>query len=281
MKKCNSNRGKILLLLLIVPVLSGFHWWDPIARWVGIGNKAVEAGEFETARDAYQKAAETAPGDERILNNRGVVEYSQQNFEEAAKYFDTASASRDSDVSGTARYNRGCAQMKGGDLQGAVESFVEALKINPDDEDAKVNLEMALQMLQQMPTPTPQQQQDQDQDQPKPSGTPEGPTSTPDPEQTQQQQDQTSEVTSTPTAAITPTPQANADSVPSPTPSGSPSASMEPQPEETAMPTPEDGMMSVSEAERLLDAQEEEEMDVRKKFHQLPSVKDRVIEKDW
>ena len=39
--------------------------------------------------------------------------------------------------------------------------------------------------------------------------------------------------------------------------------------------------MTQQEAERLLDAQEEDEMEVLRRLHQLPMVRDREIEKDW
>ena len=39
--------------------------------------------------------------------------------------------------------------------------------------------------------------------------------------------------------------------------------------------------MNRTEAERLLDAQEEDEMDVLKRFHQLPPADDKNIVKDW
>ncbi|MBN1878996.1 tetratricopeptide repeat protein [bacterium] len=279
MKPYKLQRLRIALLFLTIPVICGFHWWDPIAKWVGIGNEAMESGDFEAAQEAYRKAAGEAPGDERIINNKGVLEYSRENYQEAADLFETASSSRDTDIRSDAWYNRGCALMQNKDLPGAMESFIEALKANPDDQDAKANLEMALQLMQQMPTPTPQPNQDRNQDDQQSTGTPG--TTTPEPDQTAKPDDSSSDGESTPTATMTPQAQSDINSEPTPTPSGIPSPETAPQAQETAQPEPEEGKMSVSEAERLLDAQEEEEMDVRRRFHQLPRPDDKTIEKDW
>ncbi len=74
-------------------------------------------------------------------------------------------------VRADAYYNIGNALLKGQDYQSAIKAYIEALKLNPDDAEAKHNLSYALRMLQQQQQQQQQQnkndkqQQDKKQDQ--------------------------------------------------------------------------------------------------------------------
>ncbi len=285
--KKRNKPVQLLIFSLLLFGLCGFHWWDPVAKWVEKGNKALGANEYEVAEKAYKKAAEKSPGDQRIQHNQGLLAYAEEKFDEAVDLFDQASKSENPELKSSSLYNRGCAYMQSGELDKAAESFIGALKIDPDDEDAKVNLEMVLDVLAEMPTPTPEMSEGDDESK-SPDSTP-----TPDMEQTpdadqeqtsdtdQTQDDNDSDEETTPTPEVQPV--VDSESELTPTPTESPEA-QEHLPEQ-ATPTPEeshqDGIMSQSEAERLLDAQEEDEMSILKKLHQLPSPDDRNIEKDW
>ena len=61
-------------------------------------------------------------------------------------------------------YNLGNTSYSSQDWQAAVDAFTEALLLNPDDQEAKYNLELALQQLQQQQQQE-QEQQEQDQEQ--------------------------------------------------------------------------------------------------------------------
>ena len=40
---------QMMLFGIVFLSMSGFHWWDPIARWIGIGNEAYREGQFDQA----------------------------------------------------------------------------------------------------------------------------------------------------------------------------------------------------------------------------------------
>lgn len=277
-----------LMLCFLLSGLYGFHWWDPIAKWIEKGNIALEAGDSETARKAYGEAAEIAPGDERIQHNKALAAYSEEEYEEAVDLFDLASKSGDPEIKSRSLYNRGCAYMQKGELKKAAESYIESLKLNPDDEDAKVNLEMILNMLAGMPTPTPEPSEGNDDTSDAESNT----TPTPDAEQTPEsdaeqtpepdpEQDR-SDMFGTPTPPPESQPQTDPDIEPTPTATGSPEMeTTSGQESPTPQQPPADGIMSQSDAERLLDTLEEDEMTILKRLHQLPSPEDSNIEKDW
>lgn len=274
---------KSLMLITMFGLLSGFHWWDPVAKWIGIGNTAAEEGDLETASQAYSNVDQEDPGNDKAVYNQALVDLQNQEVDAALEKLDRVVKSNDPTLREQAFYNKGCVELMTGDPATAVESFKESLKLNPNDLDSKTNLEIALNVLQQMPTPTPPQNQDQNQDN--------------SDEQQQQDNQQNQDGQQNQDSQQT-------DTEPSPTPTGTPAAEPQQQSgEQEPSPTPEssndskqeqsdssadqqeqpveEGKMSPQEAERLLDAQEEKEMEVLQRFHQLPPVKDRTIEKDW
>jgi Ca-activated chloride channel homolog len=285
---------KTSLLILIFLTLTGFHWRDPLAKWIGLGNQELEKGDVEKAAKSYQEAQKVAPDSPVVQNNMGILDYKTDKMDEAKENFERAANSKDSPVKSQAFYNKGVTEIKGGKYQDAVESFENALLANPSDPDAKVNLEMAKKML-QMQTQTPQaqqtQQNDQNQTQPPSQETPTPNPETPSPQQTgsqeekkqeesQETQTQSENQTQTPSSAsqqsqeATPTPQASQTAGAQ---ASSGDQTQTPEPEET----PVEGQMSAQEAARLLDAMEDQEMEVLKRFHQLPESEERHVEKDW
>ncbi|MBN1297020.1 hypothetical protein JXA80_09580 [bacterium] len=277
MNRCDHTICRMIHLVTLLAgffLLTGFHWWDPLARWIGIGNRALEAGDADAAGAAYDEAVRVEGDDERIAYNRGLMQLLNEDADAALKQFEAAAQSTDAAVRADAAYNAGCVQLMRNEPAAAVQSFIDSLRIQPENEDAKANLEMALRMLRDLPTPTPQSQQQQSQEgapddssneeetapTPTPSGSPEAPPPSPEPQ-------------SEPSA--TPSPESGDPSA------SAPGATVTPTPQSAEAQPVQEGKMSPEEAERLLDAQEEEEMEVLKRFHMLPPPAEREIEKDW
>ena len=275
LNKINGNFSRVIVVLSLL-FLSGFHWWDPVARWTGIGNSELDQGNGEAATEAFKQAESTDPGNDKILYNQALAKLQTENPEEALQLLTSITESNDPDVKASAWYNKGCIELQSGQVGEAVKSFSETLKLRPDDMDAKTNLEIAL----MLPTPTPppdqnqqqdnqeqQENQEQDQDQ-------EQSQDQENKDQGESQEDQQAQPTATPTQS--PESQENQQQ------EQKDQEQKEQEQEQETSPQPvEEGKMSRSEAERLLDAQEEDEMEVLKRFHQLPPTDERKIEKDW
>lgn len=130
-------------------------------KLVRSGNSDYEDGNFSEAEVQYRKALDENPNYFNGKFNLGDAMYRQDNYEESGKLFNelTEANLTDEQKSG-AFYNLGNTFLKANKFQESIEAYKKSLRLNPDDYDAKYNLEYARKMLDDQ-----QQNQDQDQDQ--------------------------------------------------------------------------------------------------------------------
>lgn len=127
--------------------------------YVKEGNDAYRNGDFKLAAEQYQKALEKEPGNAAAKFNLGNALQKQKEAADAVKqYDDLLSKEKDPSLRAKAYYNKGLALTQQKDNDGAVEAFEQALKLAPNDNDIRENLQKALNELRQ------QQQQKKQQD---------------------------------------------------------------------------------------------------------------------
>lgn len=156
MKNKNSLAAIILLFVFSVPSIV-FAQSDK--QLVREGNKEFVNGQFNEAEINYRKALDKNPNNGTAQFNLGDAMYSQENYEKAAEVFEKTnmkgkSATERSDV----YYNYGNALLKAGKGAEAAASYMQALRENPKNENARYNLEYLRQKKQE------QQNQDQNKD---------------------------------------------------------------------------------------------------------------------
>jgi Ca-activated chloride channel homolog len=136
------------------------------------GNEAFAKKEYSKAVDKYREADLDKPGSPEIEYNVAGGLHALGKYEEAVATYERALKSPFLPVQAEAHYNLGSTHYRMGDYQKSIESFQEALKINPNDMDAKYNLELARKMLKENMKPQDDKQdknkeQEQKQDQQK------------------------------------------------------------------------------------------------------------------
>ena len=125
------------------------------------GNDAFTQQAYDDALQAYNQAQVKSPELAEPYYNAANTLYRQGNYEEALKQLDKALQVGQSDaLAENAHFNAGNAAYNGENWEAAVADYTAALLRNPNDQDAKVNLELALQKQQEQ-----QQQDQQNQDQ--------------------------------------------------------------------------------------------------------------------
>jgi Ca-activated chloride channel homolog len=109
------------------------------------GNKLYQQSQFDLAEAQYRKALEYEPENEKAKYNLANALQRQNKYEEAAKLLDgLAGSTKDKSVKSAAYYNQGVAYTKMKNLDASVESYKNALRNNPNDKEARENLEKAL-----------------------------------------------------------------------------------------------------------------------------------------
>lgn len=130
------------------------------------GNKLYRKEKYTEALEKYKQAQVRAPEIMLIDYNIGCGQYKAEAYKEAGQAFiKIISSLEDKKLKQKAFYNLGNVLVKGGELEGAIEMYKEALKLNSNDMDAKINLELTQKLLEeaqkQPPDSTGQEQQDQ------------------------------------------------------------------------------------------------------------------------
>ena len=169
-EKRKTPEGPILktlvLVLLSLPLL-GFDFYSKLKNEQG--NRYYQKGQLSKARSQYEAALKGAPRTREIAFNLGNAYYKEGLFKESMDSYKKAAESKNSPIlESHAFYNIGNALYREEDLEKAGEFYKQALRIDPSDADAKVNLELtnkALEKKQQEPKKDKKQDQKQKQDQ--------------------------------------------------------------------------------------------------------------------
>ncbi len=265
---------------------------------IDAAQQAMTAERFQDALDLYRQAGALLPDAAEIPYNMGVAAYRAGELERALALFDKArTLAADPAMQARSAYNLGTssaqqavwsrtadpaiAQAQMADatesLKTALDRFRDAIAMNPDDEDARANGELAWRWLKQLEQLQDQmqqqgdqqdqdgQQQDQAQDDPEqqdqPQGQPQGQEQDQERQQRgddrQEEQDQEQEQ-----------------------PLASDEQQQEPQ-ESPDQATPDERPMSREEAERLLQRVRDKEARRREELARQAARGHRPVDKDW
>ncbi len=182
---------------------------------------------FEQALRHYENARLKEPDNPALDYNVGNVFHMDNRFQEAVGEYAKAVAASEPVLKEMTQYNMGNTFYRMGDMNSAADSYIKALLENPEDYDAKHNLEMALRMMEQ------QQQEQQQQD-----------------EQEKKEEEKEEE-------------------------------KGEDKGEEKEQPQPREGELSKEQAERILEALNEQEKKERKELKKSKAKAKVYVEKDW
>jgi tetratricopeptide (TPR) repeat protein len=178
----SERRGKLMLMLKkIIPTaavllifsmaLVSVSHSQTVRSHVQDGNKVYEKGKFNDAEVSYKRALEKNPKSHAAQFDLGDALYKQQRYEEAMREYNmAASTSKAADGKAASYYNIGNSLFKSDKLPESIEAYKRALAMNPNDEDTRYNLQLALDRMKQQQQNKKQQknqknQQNQDQKQ--------------------------------------------------------------------------------------------------------------------
>lgn len=148
-------KKQVLALFILIMPLMGMAQNDNV--FLKEGNDAYHQKKYSVAADSYKKVTEHDPENIKAFYNLGNALYKKGTTDEALLAYDaTISLSKVKKEQSAAWYNKGVALQNNKKLPDCIEAYKKALRLNPADEDARFNLQKALQQQQQ------QQQKDKD-----------------------------------------------------------------------------------------------------------------------
>ena len=120
-----------------------------------------EKGEFDKAREEYDRLLTSRPGDPRLQYNSGSSAYAGKDYAKAAQRFEAALSATDKVLQQHAYYNLGNTEYRLGENESdpkqkqeqweqSLQHFEKALNLEPNDQDAKHNLELVRQQLEEL-----------------------------------------------------------------------------------------------------------------------------------
>jgi len=134
-----------LWLVILMILLSTPGFTQNATQSIIKGNQLYQQSQFDLAEVQYRKALEYDPGNEKAKYNLANALQKQNKYDEATKLLeDLAGSSKDNSLKSAAYYNQGVAYTKMKNLDASIESYKKALRLNPNDREARENLEKAL-----------------------------------------------------------------------------------------------------------------------------------------
>ena len=134
------------------------------------GNLETLNGDVDAAMKSYDEAEKQLPATSRDAQaalsfdrSGALLKGQQENAPKALEQAQAAMQSSDPSLRAKAAYNAGVALEQAGKPQEAIKAYAEALSMDPDDVDSKVNLELLLQDKQKKEKQQGQQQDDKKQ----------------------------------------------------------------------------------------------------------------------
>lgn len=148
---------RLIVFLFVIASATSFAqnedaWRDTLL----MARKSYEKKEYNKALKYYESAQKHAPEDIDLSDEMAQSAYHSRDFERAEKIYRQGSSTKMSkSARGDAMHNLGNAQMKQENYEGAIESYKEALRNNPNDQETRYNLSKAIRKMKEQRTPPP------------------------------------------------------------------------------------------------------------------------------
>ncbi len=150
---------KIIGIILLIGVSFQAYCQDEQTLLLN-GNELYKKQQFDKAAEQYQKATDLDEKNVKAQYNLGNALYKTKKNDAAEKAFSLAAENtKDEKLRSRALYNKGVSLSRQKKLAGSIDAYKETLRLAPQDEEARENLQKAINDLKKQPPP--QQSKDQ------------------------------------------------------------------------------------------------------------------------
>lgn len=165
-KSMFQNRNIIMFLIIVfirISVFSHAAYAQADKKYIRQGNREYEKSKYPESEISYRKALDKNKQSADAVFNAGDALYKQKKYEDAGKQFmENINMNEDRKKKSAGLYNLGNSFLKANKLKESIDAYKNSLKLDPQNLEAKYNLAYAQDLLKQQ-----QQQQKQDQQQQK------------------------------------------------------------------------------------------------------------------
>jgi len=133
------------LLLLLMGICGHSMLWAQVNKTITEGNNFYRNGQFDMAERSYREALQKEQGNATAQYNLASALYKQRKFDEAEKIWGSLGTnSTEKSVKATSFYNQGVIYSRQKELDKSIEAYKAALRNDPNDKQARENLQKAL-----------------------------------------------------------------------------------------------------------------------------------------
>ncbi len=159
---------KILLTILFALTTAAMAYSQEVNRYIQKGNDAYRRNDYSGAISLYRQALQKDTGNAIAkFNMANALQKRNENTASLDNYDEIAAATREISLRSHAMYNKGLALVNEKKLVEAIESFKRSLLSDPTDNEARDNLQKAMNELKKQQQSQPQQnKQNEKQDKP-------------------------------------------------------------------------------------------------------------------
>ena len=156
--------GTLWVVLGIWLVVCGATVGDPVASKSAEALEHYQRGEYDQALQLYRDALLDRPDAPELHFNVGDALFKRGEYDQALREFERVLSAEEKKIQAQAHYNMGNSFFQQQAFEQAVAAYKQALELDAADEDTKVNLELALEKLQEQQEQQEQQDQQDQQD---------------------------------------------------------------------------------------------------------------------
>lgn len=136
---------KNIFIIIFLALLASVSYAQKENVSIRNGNKLYKQSNFEQSLSEYKKALTASPESPVANYNLGNAEFRTNQLAEAVGSYDASiNNSTEKPVKEKSFYNKGVAYSKQQNLQESIDAWKNALKLDPNDQEARENLQKAL-----------------------------------------------------------------------------------------------------------------------------------------
>ena len=137
-----------LVFIIFLLLSATFSFSQSVNEFLVKGNEWYKQGDYKKAQAEYERVLQKDEKNTTAQFNAGAALQRQKNYADAAKLFQSsAESATDTSLRAKSLYNKGVAEVNQKQLQDAINSFKQSLRVNPNDDDTRENLQKALNEL--------------------------------------------------------------------------------------------------------------------------------------